>query len=138
MIDNFDGEYAFLSNFYESPMTIQGITYPTNEHFFQAMKTLDLSERKKIASAQTPGQAKRLGRQVKLRWDWESVKEDAMLTGLRYKFSNPDLKEKLLATGNEELIEGNWWGDQYWGVCDGVGKNKLGKLLMKVREELAN
>ena len=53
MIDNFDGEYAFLSNFYESPMTIQGITYPTNEHFFQAMKTLDLSERKKIASAQT-------------------------------------------------------------------------------------
>ena len=57
----------FLSNFYESPMTIQGITYPTNEHFFQAMKTLDPSERKKIASAQTPGRAKRLGRQVKLR-----------------------------------------------------------------------
>lgn len=138
MIDNFDGEYAFLSNFYESPMTIQGITYPTNEHFFQAMKTLDPSERKKIASAQTPGQAKRLGRQVKLRWDWEGVKEDVMLIGLRYKFSNPDLKEKLLATGNEELVEGNWWGDQYWGVCDGIGKNKLGKLLMKVREELAN
>lgn len=138
MIDNFDGKYAFLSNFYESPMTIQDITYPTNEHFFQAMKTLDLLERKKIASAQTPGQAKRLGRQVKLRWDWESVKEDTMLIGLRYKFSNPDLKEKLLATGDEELVEGNWWGDQYWGVCDGIGKNKLGKLLMKVREELAN
>ena len=61
-----------------------------------------------------------------------------MLTGLRYKFSNPDLKEKLLATGNEELVEGNWWGDQYWGICDGIGKNKLGKLLMKVRKELAN
>lgn len=138
MIDNFDGEYAFLSNFYESPMIIQGIIYPTNEHFFQAMKTLSPSEREKIASAPTPGQAKRLGRQVELRWDWESVKEDVMLTGLRYKFSNPDLKEKLLATGNEELVEGNWWGDQYWGVCDGIGKNKLGKLLMKVREELAN
>jgi ribA/ribD-fused uncharacterized protein len=138
MIDNFEGRYAFLSNFYPSPMEIDGIIYPTNEHFFQAMKVLTPKERKVIAAAETPGLAKRLGRQVNLRWDWESVKDEVMLIGLRYKFSDPELAEKLLDTGDEELIEGNWWGDTYWGVCNGVGKNKLGKLLMQVREELAD
>ena len=143
MIKNFEGEYAFLSNFYFSPMIIDNVVYTTNEHFFQAMKSLNPKERQAIVLAPTPGRAKRLGRKVSLRKDWEDIKEEVMLTGLRHKFSNPELRKKLLATGNEELIEGTTWHDNYWGICDceacgGQGKNRLGKLLMQVREELAD
>ena len=118
MIKNFEGEYAFLSNFYFSPMIIDNVVYTTNEHFFQAMKSLNPKERQAIALAPTPGKAKRLGRKVSLRKDWEDIKEEVMLTGLRRKFSNPELRKKLLATGNEELIEGTTWHDNYWGICD--------------------
>ena len=143
MIKNFEGEYAFLSNFYFSPMIIDNVVYTTNEHYFQAMKSLNPKERQAIVLAPTPGKAKHLGRKVSLRKDWEDIKEEVMLTGLRHKFSNPELRKKLLATGNEELIEGTTWHDNYWGICDceacgGQGKNRLGKLLMQVREELAN
>ena len=136
MINCFDGEYAFLSNYYNSPITHDGITYPTNEHFFQAMKTLKIDERLAIAAAGTPGKAKRMGRSVTLRSDWETIKSYYMELGLRLKFQNPDLAAKLIATGDEELIEGNTWGDRIWGVCDGEGENRLGKLLMKIREEI--
>ena len=136
MIAIFDNEYAFLSNFYESPFEVDGITYPTVEHFFQAMKSKDVEGRKKIAAAPTPGKAKRLGRTIELRKDWEEIKVAVMKFGLAQKFRIPELREKLLATGNEELIEGNWWGDRFWGVCDGVGENYLGKLLMEVRQEI--
>ena len=143
MIKNFEGEYAFLSNFYFFPMIIDNVVYTTNEHFFQAMKSLNPKERQAIVLAPTPGKAKCLGRKVSLRKDWEDIKEEIMLTGLRHKFSNPELRKKLLATGNEELIEGTTWHDNYWGICDceacgGQGKNRLGKLLMQVREELAD
>lgn len=143
MIKNFEGEYAFLSNFYFSPMIINNVVYTTNEHYFQAMKSLNPKERQAIVLAPTPGKAKHLGRKVSLRKDWEDIKEEVMLTGLRHKFSNPELRKKLLATGNEELIEGTTWHDNYWGICDceacgGQGKNRLGKLLMQVREELAD
>ena len=143
MIKNFEGEYAFLSNFYFSPMIIDNVVYTTNEHFFQAMKSLNPKERQAIVLASTPGKAKRLGRKVSLRKDWEDIKEEIMLTGLRHKFSNPELRKKLLSTGNEELIEGTTWHDNYWGICNckacgGQGKNRLGKLLMQVREELAD
>lgn len=143
MIKNFEGEYAFLSNFYFSPMIIDNTVYTTNEHFFQAMKSLDPKERQAIALAPTPGKAKKLGRKVSLRKDWEDIKEEVILIGLRHKFSNPELRRKLLATGNEELIEGTTWHDNYWGICNceacgGQGKNRLGKLLMQVREELAD
>ena len=80
---------------------------------------------------------KKMGRSVSLRPDWEDIKDDVMLEGLYRKFTNDELAEWLLDTGDEELVEGNWWGDRYWGVCNGIGQNKLGKLLMKVREELA-
>ena len=136
MINCFDGEYAFLSNYYNSPITHDGITYPTNEHFFQAMKTLKIDERLAIAAAETPGQAKRMGRSVTLRSDWEKIKSYYMELGLRLKFQNPDLAAKLIATGDEELIEGNDWGDRIWGVCNGEGENRLGKLLMTIRNEL--
>lgn len=142
MIIEFEDEYAFLSNFYPSPFTHDGIEYPTNEHFFQAMKTTDLELRKAIAAAKTPGVAKRMGRTIKLRPDWEKIKVDVMRLGLILKFQNPDLKEKLLATGDEELIEGNWWHDNTWGSChcdacfNTPGRNMLGMLLMELRKEL--
>ena len=142
MIVEFDGENEFLSNFYPSPILYEGIVYPTNEHFFQAMKTLDPAERQAIANAETPGMAKRMGRTVKLRSDWEQVKVDVMRTGLMLKFSDAKLAQKLIDTGDEELIEGNWWCDQTWGSCNcpkhirTPGRNLLGMLLMELRKEL--
>lgn len=136
MINSFEGEYAFLSNFYEHPISNGVITFPTNEHYFQAMKTLEDDERLAIARATTPGQAKRMGRSVKLRPDWESIKLDVMETAVRIKFTDSELAAKLIATGDEELIEGNWWNDTFWGVCNGVGENHLGKILMKVRADI--
>lgn len=136
MIDTFDGEHRFLSNFYPCTVEYAGEFYRTVEHAYQAAKTCDPNWRTVIRYANTPTQAKRLGRRVSLRQDWEGVKEDVMLTLLRRKFANPAMREKLLATGDEELVEGNWWGDTYWGVCKGKGENRLGILLMQVRGEL--
>lgn len=142
MIKEFAGKYEFLSNFWHSPFTYEGIIYPTNEHFFQAMKTLDPKERVWIASAETAGVAKRRGRTCTLRYDWEQIKEEVMLTGLRLKFAHPSLRTQLIMTGNQELVEGNWWHDNTWGNCacerchEIHGQNKLGKLLMQVRTEI--
>lgn len=143
MIDKFEGKYDFLSNFYPSPIFshIDETVYPTVEHYFQAQKSMILSERKKIAAAPTPGKAKYMGRHVQLRTDWEFAKVRVMKYALNEKFSNPELKEKLLATGEEELVEGNWWHDNYWGNCSCEkcknisGKNTLGRLLMSLRSE---
>lgn len=136
MINSFDKEYYFLSNFYPSKITFEGIEYKTVEHAFQAAKSLDNFERYTIAMMPTPGRAKQMGRSINLRADWEEVKESVMETCLREKFAIPEFREKLLATGDEELIEGNTWNDRFWGVCNGEGENKLGKLLMKIRKEL--
>ena len=106
IIDNFDGEFAFLSNFYESPCEFEGVVYPTVEHAFQAAKTLDQLERQEIAAAPTPGKAKRMGRKVQLREDWELVKTDVMRECLKSKFNHPILKMQLLATKDAMLIEG--------------------------------
>ena len=136
MIDRFDGEYSFLSNFELSPFTVNGIVFPTMEHYFQAMKATNQEDLLEIAKASTPGKAKRLGRKVKIRPDWEYVKKDIMLEGLHKKFAIPELRQKLLDTGDAYLEEGNTWGDRCWGVCNGIGENNLGKLLMRVREEI--
>ncbi len=146
-IDSFSGIYRFLSNFY--PIEVLGpggFTYPTTEHAFQAAKTKVMDEIHDIRSAATPGDAKGIGRSVTLRPDWEFIKDYTMLTLLRRKFglmnqdvggqASKDLGKKLLATGDAELIEGNTWNDKYWGVCNGEGQNKLGKMLMLVRSEL--
>ena len=138
MINRFEGKYFFLSNFSNSEFCYERIIYPTVEHYFQAQKTLDIKERKRIAKLPTPGEAKYAGRRVELRKDWEEVKDNVMLIGLYYKFKDPILREKLLATGDEHLEEGNYWHDTYWGVCDGVGKNRLVELLMTVRKEVQN
>ncbi len=137
MISAFAGQYRFLSNFYQSVVRMDGVDYPTVEHAFQAAKNPSAAYRERVASAREPGHAKRLGRMVMLRADWEHVKLDVMLALLRIKFyRGGDLADRLLATGDHELVEGNTWGDAYWGVCNGVGENHLGKLLMQVRGEL--
>jgi ribA/ribD-fused uncharacterized protein len=138
LIDSFRGDYYFLSNFYPATVQYDGITYQNNEAAFQAQKCLTITEQLKFADMDASS-AKRLGRKVMLRPDWEQVKVRLMKEIVRMKFvQNPDLKEKLLATGDATLIEGNTWGDRTWGKVDGVGMNLLGKILMEVREELTN
>lgn len=135
-IDRFDGEHAFLSNFHESPIQVEGLWFNTVEHAFQAEKTLDPKEKAVIMIALTPGKAKRLGRRATLRPDWEQVKLQVMEDLLRLKFApGTELHQRLLATSPAELIEGNHWNDRFWGVCKGTGQNHLGKLLMKIRDE---
>jgi hypothetical protein len=136
MIDQFDGGYAFLSNFWPGPVVLDRVTYPTVEHAFQAAKTRNRHERESIAALPTPGAAKRAGRKVTLREDWERVKVGIMEELVRQKFADPELAGRLLATGDEELVEGNTWNDRFWGVCRGQGLNELGKILMRVRAEL--
>ncbi len=136
-IDSFQGEYYFLSNFYTAPITFKGIEYKTTEAAFQASKSIDELDWYHIAGLETPGRAKRAGQRVRLRDDWDNVK-DAIMYGLcLLKFSNHKvLRKKLIDTEDAILIEGNNWDDKYWGVCEGEGKNKLGEILMRVRKEL--
>ena len=136
MIDSFRGKYKFLSNFFEAGVVFNGIAYPTVEHGFQAAKTNNIELRMLISRAKTPGKAKELGNCVRLRDDWEDVKIGIMKRLVNTKFMRKDLEELLLDTGNEELVEGNNWGDTFWGVCNGKGRNELGKILMELREEL--
>jgi ribA/ribD-fused uncharacterized protein len=135
-IDSFSGPHRWLSNFWPSPVTLDGVSYPSVENAYQAAKTLNCELRKAFQDV-PPGVAKRQGRMITLRPDWEQVKEQVMLDLLRQKFHVLDRRYLLLNTGTAELVEGNYWGDTYWGVCRGVGKNRLGMLLMQVRSELA-
>lgn len=135
MISSFRDEYFFLSNFYPVEIKLDGIVYPNAETAFQAQKTMNVEERRKFSMLRNPVQAKRLGRKVKLRDDWEEVKLDIMTEIVSQKFlQHPHLIEMLLQTGDEELVEGNKWGDRFWGVCKGKGENHLGKILMKIRD----
>lgn len=137
VINAFSDNYYFLSNFDASDVEMDGKIYSTVEHAYQAAKSLDEDERERIRTAPTPGVAKKLGRKVALRADWEEVKLTIMEDLLRKKFSNDNLKEKLLATKGMLLIEGNYWGDSFWGVDHKKGgQNHLGKLLMKIRDEM--
>ncbi len=135
MIDKFREEYFFLSNFYEAPVTFEGLTYTNNEAAFQAQKCINPKDRIRFTTM-SPSEAKKEGRKVSLRKDWEYIKVSVMSGLLKAKFDqNPDLKEKLLDTDDEYLIEGNTWGDRIWGQVDGQGKNLLGKLLMNLRSD---
>ncbi|WP_394910545.1 NADAR family protein [uncultured Robinsoniella sp.] len=138
MINQFRGEYFFLSNFFESPIIYRGISYKNNEAAFQAQKVNSHDEQSEFSNL-TPADAKRKGRRVRLRKDvdWDSVKTTYMYEIVKAKFmQNAELRIKLLETGNEHLEEGNTWGDRIWGTVNGVGQNRLGKILMRVREEL--
>ena len=136
IIDSFHGEYAFLSNYYDSPIFYDGILYPTVEHAFQAAKTTVFIQRIIIANKKTPGQAKCAGRKVTLRDNCDDIKLYIMKELIILKFTNPKLKSALLNTKDAELIERNTWNDTYWGICNGIGENHLGKILMEVREML--
>lgn len=142
-ITDFRGEHDFLSNFYPSPVEMDGAEYSTVEHAFQAAKVHDFAQRRAIRDAASPGKAKQMGRRVKRREDWFDVSLDIMEALVRQKFTRyPQLREKLLSTGSRTLIEGNNWGDKFYGCVwdsqkgDWVGENHLGRILMKVRDEL--
>lgn len=133
-ISKFDGDYRFLSNFYEAPVVYQGYQFTNSEAAFQAAKC---PERMAEFCGLNPGAAKRLGRRVPLRPGWDSIRDDVMYTVCKAKFlQNPELLQKLCETGDAELVEGNTWGDKIWGVCQGEGENRLGKILMRIRKEL--
>jgi ribA/ribD-fused uncharacterized protein len=137
MIEKFTGSHDFLSNFYPCEIIFEGAPYPTVEHAFQAAKTFDKPSRLKIAALTTPGKAKAAGKKVQLREGWDTIRVDIMRKIVKFKFKHhADLAQKLLDTGEQELIEGNSWNDTFWGVCRGKGQNWLGKILMEVRTEL--
>lgn len=138
MIKEFQGEYRFLSNFWPSEVQYQGLIFPTVEHAYQAAKTENRQHRCEIQNMDKPGDAKKFGNKVEIREDWNSIKLQIMEELIREKFRKPWLQKLLLATGTEELQERNKWGDTYWGFCGGIGQNHLGKILMKVREEIRN
>lgn len=139
-INDFDGEYRFLSNFYPD-------NHDTLEHKYQAAKTDDPKEKARILGAPTPGKSKSAGRKATMRADWDDIKVSVMRELLAEKFSDPELRQKLLDTGDNELVEGNYWHDTFWGVCTGTkkcrrgpheptGDNWLGRLLMELRTNI--
>lgn len=154
MINSFKGRWSFLSNFYPVEIEYEGIKYPSVEHYYVAMKIkndqqingqyisyMDCRELISKIPADKAGVVKRFGRTLKIRKDWDDIKLSIMLWGVREKFKNDDLKEMLLSTDEEDLIEGNNWHDNFFGVCNcgpcsGKGLNNLGKILMQVRKEI--
>lgn len=135
-IKGFTGKYRWLSNFGEGEVVYKGILFPHLENAYQAAKC-DVDEHMLAFIDMTAGEAKKYGRRVTIRADWNDVKLDIMEDLVRDKFTrNEDLKILLLATGDKYLEETNWWGDKFWGVHNGLGDNHLGKILMKIRNEL--
>lgn len=151
-INSFKGRYFFLSNFYPCEINHKGITYPSVEHYYVALKVTTMQFidgiyytapdfRELIAMVKEPSDVKKIGKKVKIRSDWNEKKLSFMEWGIREKFKDLKLAEMLLDTGDLELIEGNNWHDVFWGKCScpkcsGSGENHLGKILMKIREEL--
>lgn len=130
----FFDEYRFLSNFEGPGFWAFGIWWPTNEHFYQAMKTTDTERWIFISQQTSPGKAKRAGRQVEIREGWDQyLKEPFMRIGLWKKFEDAEARQRLLDTGDRYLEETNTWNDTYWGTCEGVGLNRLGSMLMDLR-----
>lgn len=137
-ISNFRGKYFFLSNFYEISVNIGGITYKNSEAAFQAQKCRTQSEKMRFAEM-TALEAKRFGKRVNLRSNWEKEKVNIMNGIVFAKFNqHPELAQKLLETGDTYLEEENTWGDQFWGTVNGKGANYLGHILMETREILKN
>ena len=136
MIKEFKGKYRWLSNFALCEVELNdGFTYPSVENAYQASKSLLKNEREKFTFL-TPGQAKRAGKKVTQRDDWDYLKAFIMYNLNKQKYSKEPFKSKLLATGDEEIQEGNHWGDTFWGICNGEGENHLGKIIMDIRSEL--
>ncbi len=142
-IGGFNGtEFSFLSNFHVHDFIWAERHWQTAEHAYQASKAKSIKDFEWVAESPSPGISKRRGQKIELRDDWDQVKVDIMFSIVMIKFLSPLLSEKLLATGNAELVEGNTWHDNFWGdcICDRcsniIGKNQLGFVLMKARKEL--
>ena len=133
MISEFKGEFRFLSNFWPAKVDYEGLEFGNVETAYQASKFEPRFRARFVKMS--PTEAKKAGKGMG-NDEWESRKLEIMELLIRKKFSIPELSALLKSTGNEELVEGNWWGDQYWGMCRGVGENRLGKILMKIRGEL--
>jgi ribA/ribD-fused uncharacterized protein len=112
------------------------IDFATVEHYYQAMKTLNYTQRRTFAMSSNPADAKKMGRQIQIRSDWENVKIAVMRNALWQKFKDPELAGMLVSTHPRKLVEGNEWGDKFWGIFKGEGLNMLGQLLMATRERL--
>ena|SRR6185437_7523783 len=156
-IDRFIGEYDFLSNFYFSPIIVKmeyspkcytKMAFSTLEHAFQAKKMIDFRHVELIQSQPTPQDAKNMARRMPRVPDWDEIRIPEMTKLVDIKFPlyhdiyttiqfMPQLTKQLLDTEDEELIEGNYWNDTFWGMCNGHGKNNLGKILMARRTKLA-
>ena len=142
MITSFEGKYSFLSNFYACQTEYHNVKYPTSEHAYQAAKTNNPIQREAIKNADTPDDAKRLGRRVEIKSNWDEIKDEVMYEIVLNKFKNKRMQAKLLATENEQLVEGNYWHDNHFGSCyckkclQKPKGNVLGKILMRVRKEL--
>lgn len=131
----FRNQFRFLSNFWIAPIQVGGMNFATSEHAYQAAKSLDPEDWRVIQKCNTPGAAKKAGRYITMRPDWDQIKLEAMEEILRAKFDQHQyLMKSLKKTKPWELIEENTWGDTFWGVCKGIGHNHLGILLMKIRE----
>lgn len=135
VIGPFKGPWRFLSNFWPCEICYAGLTFASVEAAYQAAKTLDQTERARFVTMDAK-QAKRAGKKLVLRSDWDAIKLALMTDLVRQKFLDPELQTKLLVTGDDPIVELNAWRDTYWGVCKGVGENHLGRILMAVRDEL--
>jgi ribA/ribD-fused uncharacterized protein len=135
-IREFKGKYSFLSNFYPSSFIINGITFPTVEHYYQANKADNSEDFFKILNLEKPGETKKAGKKIQICKNWDQIKFSIMYIGLLNKFKqNIDLRNLLIATKEQNIIEGNYWGDKIWGVClkTNEGENNLGIMLMNIR-----
>jgi ribA/ribD-fused uncharacterized protein len=155
IINDFRHEYGFLTNFHYKQVAYEGITYPTNENAYQAAKTDSLSERNKFINL-SPREARNLGQKVQLIADWDNLRYDVMRKLVRQKFRWGWEREALVATAGATLIEGNWWHDNFFGICYGetfkfgdtttgchickakglIGQNNLGKIIEDTRAAL--
>jgi hypothetical protein len=133
-IDNFINEYEWLSNFYNASLEYNGRKYLNSEAAFQSMKSSDPEVQVSFCDLNSYD-AKKLGEQIYLREDWDSIKTKVMFGIVKAKFDqNSNLRKKLVDTGDIFLEEGNTWGDRIWGTVDGLGENRLGKILMNIRK----
>lgn len=135
MISSFSGKHFFLSNFYPCSVSYEGIVFPSSEHAYVAAKSDDIRDREYIATISSAGKAKQYSRRLILRDGWDSIRLGVMRDIVSIKFSSDHyLRDSLINTGSEELVEGNYWGDTFWGQSPiGTGQNNLGKILMEIR-----